>query len=264
VKLDEKIDPSVMMKDISQHETQLIELAKALNINPKIIVMDEPTSALSNSEVEMLFGIIRDLKKQGYSIVYISHHLSEVFDVADRVTVLRDGKTIATRFIKDVTKSDLVSMMIGQNMAEFRRSDVCYTCDDILEVKGLTHYGYIHDVSFHLFKGEILGVVGLAGSGRTELGRCLSGVDKVDAGEVVLDSEKIKIKNMSQMLDKGVAYLTENRKTEGLALRLANRVNILSSIIPRLSSNGFYFPKRGDVIVDDLYKNYRFIHQTRE
>lgn len=254
VKLDQKIDPESLMKDISQHESQLIEMAKVLNDNPKIMVMDEPTSSLSNAEVEMLFGIIKEIKANGVSIIYISHHLPEVFKIADRVTVLRDGEKIATKNIEDVSREELVEMMIGQKVVDFYKDTSAQTVEKILEVKDLTHYGFIHNISFKLFKGEILGVVGLAGSGRTELGRCLAGADKVDYGECILAGNTIKIKNMNQMLRNGIAYLTENRKTEGLALRLSNRINILSAIISRLSRFGVYFPLKGEPAVKELYE----------
>ncbi|MGI6114199.1 MAG: sugar ABC transporter ATP-binding protein [Mahellales bacterium] len=254
VKLDKKIDPSTPMKNISQHEAQLIEMARALNNDPKILVMDEPTSALSNEEVQMLFEIIADLKKQGMAIVYISHHLPEVFEVADRVTVLRDGKRIDTRNIRDVTKEQLVEMMVGQKVADFYKHATFKTDNVVLEVQDLTRYGFVHGVSFKLYKGEILGVAGLAGSGRTELGRCLVGADRVDSGKIILDGKETEIENMEKMLDKGIAYLTEDRKMEGLSLRLTNYQNILSTIIPRLSKLGFYFPSKGGGMVKDLYQ----------
>jgi len=254
VRLDKKIEPEALMKNISQHESQLIEMAKVLNNHPCIMVMDEPTSALSSREVKMLFEIIREIKNQGVAVVYISHHLPEVFEVADRVTVLRDGQKIATRDIDDVTQEELVEMMVGQKVEDFYKHASHHTGEKKLEIRKLTRYGFVHEISFDLFKGEILGVVGLAGSGRTELGRCLVGADKVDSGEVVLDGENITIRSMSQMLDNGVAYLSENRKTEGLALRLTNRENILSTIIEKLSRFGLYLPGKGEETVKDLYK----------
>ncbi len=255
VHLDQTIDPYIAMKNISQHEAQLIEMAKVLRSNPKILVMDEPTSALSTKEVNMLFKIIKDLKKQGMAIVYISHHLHEVFEIADRVTVLRDGKKIRTCDIGEVTNESLVEMMIGQKVTDFYKHHAQHKEGKILEVHNLTHYGFIHDISFDLYKGEILGVAGLAGAGRSEIGRCLVGVDKVDDGYIVLDGERIKITSMDKMLDKGIAYLTEDRKQEGLALRLTNRDNILSSIINRLSKFGFYFASRGKNTIKELYEN---------
>ncbi len=255
VGLAEQIDPSMLMKNVSQHEAQLIEMAKALNNDPKILVMDEPTSALSSREVEMLFDIIEQLKKEGMSIIYISHHLPEVFKVSDKVTVLRDGQLIDTRNIEDVTEEELVEMMVGEKVADFYKETVSHIGEKILTVKNLTRYGFVHDISFDLYHGEILGVMGLAGAGRTELGRCLAGADTIDEGVVVLDGQVIKPKDMSQMLKAGIAYLSENRKTEGLALRLTNRVNLLSSIIPKLSTFGFYTPKKeGIKITEDLYK----------
>lgn len=254
VKLDKTIDPDTEMKNINQHECQLIELAKVLNNNPRILVMDEPTSALSSDEVQILFDIINDIKKKGIAIIYISHHLQEVFEIADRVTVLRDGRKIATCNVCDVTKEELVEMMVGQKVKEFYKPKTSHAGEKILEVKNLTRYGFVHDISFELYKGEILGVVGLAGSGRTELGRCLAGADKVDYGEIILENEKIKIGDINKMLEKGIAYLTENRKLEGLALRLTNRQNILSTIIPRLSKGGFYFPRKGNNRVKELYE----------
>ncbi|HHW47391.1 MAG TPA: ATP-binding cassette domain-containing protein, partial [Clostridiaceae bacterium] len=254
VRLDKTIDPETEMKNINQHECQLIELAKVLNSNPRIIVMDEPTSALSSEEVQMLFDIIREIKKKGMAIIYISHHLQEVFEIADRITVLRDGRKIATRNCCDITKEELIEMMVGQKVKEFYKPKVSHAGEKILEVKNLTRYGFIHNISFELYKGEILGVVGLAGSGRTELGRCIAGADRIDYGEIILDNEKIKPGSMDKMLEKGIAYLTESRKLEGLALRLTNRQNILSTIIPRLSKGGFFFPHKGSSRVRELYE----------
>lgn len=255
VGLNEEINPTVQMKTVSQHEAQLIEMAKALNNEPKILVMDEPTSALSSREVDMLFEIIAQLKREGMSIIYISHHLPEVFKVADRVTVLRDGQLIDTKEIEDVTSEELVEMMVGEKVADFYRETASHIGEVVLSVKNLTRYGFVHDISFSLNKGEILGVMGLAGAGRTELGRCLCGADHIDSGVLVLGGEEIKPKNMAQMKSKGIAYLSENRKTEGLALRLTNRVNLFSSIVDRLSEYGFYRPKKDGVAIEkDLYK----------
>ena len=254
VKLEGRINPGTPMKNISQHESQLIEMAKVMNANPRILVMDEPTSALSSSEVEMLFSIIEDIKNKGVAVVYISHHLPEVFKVADRVTVLRDGRRIDTRPITEVSKESLVEMMIGSKVEEFTRSEAPERNETILKVRRLTRYGFIHEVSFELRRGEILGVAGLAGSGRTELGRCLCGADRVDYGELILEGETITVKTMGRMLKKGVAYLTENRKTEGLALRLSNSRNILSAVIPRLSRFGLCSARRGLSAVKKMFE----------
>ncbi len=254
VHLDGVIDPGMQMKHVSQHQQQLIELAKVLHHNPKILVMDEPTSALASDEVQLLFSIIEEIKAKGVSIVYISHHLKEIFQVADRVTVLRDGKLIGSKPIEEVTKEELVEMMIGRKVSDYEKQEIGENSEVVFEAKNITHYGFVHDISLKLHKGEILGVVGLAGAGRSELGRCLAGADPVDFGTVVIEGEEVTPKSMSQMLDKGVAYLTEDRKIEGLALRLSNQDNIFSCIIPRLSKLGFYFPSKGKEILDEMYK----------
>lgn len=259
VKLDGKIDPRTPMKNVSQHESQLIEIAKALKDNPKILVMDEPTSALSNDEVGMMFDLIREFKEKGIAIVYISHHLQEVFEIADRVTVLRDGKRIDTCDVKDVTKEMLVEMMVGEKLADFYKRQGKAIGDVILEVEGLSHYGFVHDISFKLHKGEILGVMGLAGAGRSELGRVLGGVDRMDAGTYILNGVEIKPKDMCDMVNKGVAYLTENRKTEGLSLRLTARDNVFAAIIPKLSKLGFFFPNNGVGTLNGLYESLNII-----
>ena len=263
VKLDGVIDPKSPMKNVSQHESQLIEIAKALKDNPKILVMDEPTSALSSEEIEIMFDLIREFKEKGIAIVYISHHLQEVFQIADRVTVLRDGKRIDTCEVKDVTKEDLVEMMVGEKLSDFYKRGDKEIGDVVLEVTGLSHYGFIHDVSFKLYKGEILGVMGLAGAGRSELGRVLGGVDRMDAGTYVLEGEEIKPKDMCDMVGRGVAYLTENRKTEGLSLRLPARDNVFAAIIPKLSTMGIFFPARGKNTINSLYESLNIIPQDK-
>ncbi len=248
----EHIDPMIPIEDISQHEAQLVEIAKAMGNNPSILVMDEPTSALSQEEVERLFDIIDSLRKMGLAIVYISHHLPEIFKIADRVTVLRDGHRIDTKKINDVTQEELVQMMVGKSVTEFYRHDIFSGEKVRLKVEKLTRYGFFHDVSFHACEGEILGIGGLSGAGRSELARVLVALDKRDKGRIVLDGKEIKSRNMAQALDEGFAYLSENRKTEGLATRLSIRDNILSALVPRLSKNGVYDKEKGDPVLMKL------------
>ncbi len=242
----EHLNPMMQIEDISQHEGQLVEIAKALGNNPGILVMDEPTSALSREEVERLFTIIHNLKKNGLAIVYISHHLPEIFEVADRVTVLRDGKKIGTKDIGGVSSSELVQMMVGKSVTEFY-SHTSHTQEKKrLRVEGLSRYGFFHDISFSSFEGEILGICGLSGAGRSELARVLVGLDDKDSGKVYLDEQEITLKNMGQAVANGIVYLTENRKTEGLALRLDIKENILAGLIPELTRKGIY--QEGDGI----------------
>ena len=246
------LDVYLPIEDISQHEAQLVEIAKVLGNNPSILVMDEPTSALSREEVDRLFAIIENLKKQCIAIVYISHHLPEIFRIADRVTVMRDAKKIGTRSITEVTREEIVQMMVGRSVKEFYKRGERSLGDVRFTVRGLTRIGFFHDVSFQARRGEILGICGLSGAGRTELARVLVGLDRADEGSIELDGKPVKGASMAAFLEQGIAYLTEDRKTEGLCLRLAVDDNILSAIIDRLSSASVFSKARGAPLVERL------------
>jgi len=246
------LDPDLPIEDISQHEAQLVEIAKVLGNNPCILVMDEPTSALSHEEVERLFGIIKSLKNRGISIVYISHHLPEIFRIADRVTVMRDGKKIATKPIADITREEIVQMMVGRSVKEFYKRDERAIGEARLVVEGLSRFGFFHGISFEARRGEILGICGLSGAGRTELARVLVGLDRADEGRMELDGLKLQGASMAAFLGQGVAYLTEDRKTEGLALRLSVGDNILAPIVDQLTAGLLYSKRRGESTVKRL------------
>ena len=172
------LHPKTPIEEISQHEAQLVEIAKALGNDPLILVMDEPTSALSKEEIERLFIIIRKLKQDGLAIIYISHNLAEIFSIADRVTVLRDGQKIQTKKIAEVNREEIVQMIVVRSVNEFY-SHTNHSRENIkIKVENLTRFGFFHNVSFHAYEGEILGICGLSGSGRSELARVLVGLDK--------------------------------------------------------------------------------------
>jgi ABC-type sugar transport system ATPase subunit len=246
------LDPNLPIEDISQHEAQLVEIAKVLGNKPTILVMDEPTSALSREEVERLFAIIGELKRRGIAIVYISHHLPEIFKIADRVTVMRDGKKIATRPVAEVTREEVVQMMVGRSVKEFYRRDERSIGEVRLRVRGLSRFGFFHEVTFEARRGEILGVCGLSGAGRTELARVLTGLDGADEGTIELDGKRVRGSSMADFLEQGISYLTEDRKTEGLAIRLSVDDNVLSAIIDRLSRAAVFSKARGKPAVDRL------------
>ena len=237
------LDPRKAIEEISQHEAQLVEIAKVLGNRPCILVLDEPTSALSREEVGRLFDIVRDLKRRGLAIVYISHHLPEVFEIADRVTVLRDGCKIGTHDISEVTPRTLVQMMVGQTIDEFYSQREPSFGETALRVEGLTREGFFRDVSFDVRAGEILGLAGLSGAGRTELARSLCGLDPVHAGSVELCGEAIEPGDYPAAVAKGLAYLSEDRKEDGLFLRLSVRLNLLAASLPLHSKAGLYFPR---------------------
>ncbi len=224
------MDPWRLVETLSQHEAQLVEIAKAIGGNPDILVMDEPTSALSRAEVVKLFEIIHQLKREGLSVIYISHHLPEVFEVADRVTVMRDGKKVATRLMSETTPAGMVELMIGRAVSETRIERKLAPGEVRLSVKNLTRYGFFHNLDFEVRRGEILGIGGLAGAGRSELARSLVGIDPCDEGEAQLDGEEICPANLREAMRCGLGYLTEDRKLQGLALGLDLETNSLAAL----------------------------------
>ena len=244
------LNPNMKVKDISQHEAQLVEIAKALGNRPCILVMDEPTSALSRHEVERLFEIIDRLKREGLAIVYISHHLPEIFRVADRVTVMRDGRKVGTYDIDEVTTEKLVDLMVGRTVKEFYGDRTNPLGDVMFRVSKLSRYGFFRDVSFSVRRGEILGICGLAGSGRSELAQSIAGIEPADEGEIEIEGRKVACRSMSQALRHGIAYLTENRKTQGLALRISMGENVVSALIPRMTRFGIFSRRRGDAALE--------------
>jgi len=250
------LDPKTPVDAISQHEAQLVEVAKVLGNDPSILVMDEPTSALSRDETERLFAIMRKLKKAGLTIIYISHHLSEIFAVADRVTVLRDGQKIATRDVGAIAPSELVQMMVGEKIDEFYRRRTATVGRTVLKVRNLTRRGFFHDVSLHVKEGEIVGIAGLAGAGRTEVARSLCGLDPVDAGTVELDGRPLRQGSYEKAAGRGLYYLSEDRKRDGLFLRLSLRRNLLSALIAKNTTAGFHSDRRSgstaDAMIEEL------------
>ena len=229
-----KEDPKELIKNLSVGKQQLVEIAKALSLDAKIIIMDEPTGALTESETKKLFDVIRELKSKGHSIVYISHRLKEIFEICDDVTVLRDGEFIAEKNIKEVNENKIIEMMVGRKLSE-QYPRVQYNPGEVvLEVKGLTNK-FVQDVSFNLRAGEILGISGLMGSGRTELARSIYGIYKIDKGEILLNGTKANIHNSTDALNHGIAYVSEDRKANGIVLGLDVRENITLASLKEFS-----------------------------
>lgn len=219
LRLGMDIDLEKPCRELTVAEQQTVEIARALSTDARIIVMDEPTAALSQQEVDKLMEIIVELKRQGIAIIYISHRLEEVLELADRITVLRDGKTVAEESnVDNVSKKRLIEWMVGRPLEdEFpkRETKIGRTR---LKVEGLTRGMAVRDVSFELREGEILGIAGLVGSGRTEMARLLFGADRADAGRILLNGQEVDIDSPREAIDRGVCLLTENRKEQGLIL----------------------------------------------
>lgn len=233
-----EFDPEKMTGDLSVAQKQFVEIAKAVSMNARIIVMDEPTSVLTLPETEVLFQLIRKLKKQGRSIIYISHRLEELVEIADRCTVLKDGTYVGTCDMKDVTKDRLISMMTGREIKNIYPEKQKKPGKVCLKVEHLTRKGIFEDVSFSLREGEILGFSGLVGSGRSEICRTIFGIDPLDEGKVFLGETEVHFKQAKEALDAGIVYITEDRKGDGLFLKASIGDNLSISILPRLCRLG--------------------------
>ncbi|HZK60764.1 MAG TPA: ATP-binding cassette domain-containing protein [Anaerovoracaceae bacterium] len=229
-----KENPRELIKNISVGKQQLVEIAKALSLDAKIIIMDEPTGALTVSETERLFEVVRDLKRKGHSVVYISHRLNEIFEICDDVTILRDGQLIAEKNINEVDEEKIIEMMVGRKLSEQYPRVLCNPGELVLEVKGISNK-FVSDVSFGLREGEILGVSGLMGAGRTELARTIYGIYKMDKGEILLNGKKAIIHNSTDALSLGIAYASEDRKANGIVLGLDVRENITLASLKQFS-----------------------------
>ena len=231
------ISPAAKVGSLSIGEQQLVQIAKAIRLSAKVVVMDEPTARLAHHETEALFANIDKLKQRGVSIVYISHHMEEILRVADRVTVLRDGKKVGTVDKDATTLNEIIRMVVGKELSDFITRPEISMGDEILRVEGLAREGLFQGVNFSLRKGEILGIGGLVGSGRTELAQCIFGAYKATAGQVFLKGKPLKLTSPKQAIRNGIVLVPEERKTEGLVLNqsvLANLSIALTQFISKL------------------------------
>ena len=235
-KLNLAIKPDTLVADLTVAQQQMVEIAKAISVNARILIMDEPTAALTETEIESLFRVTRLLKEQGTGIVYISHRLEELALIADCATVMRDGQYISTVDYECVKISDLIAMMVGRDLGNiYPRREALQQRIPVLEVNGLTRKGVLNDINFTLYRGEILGFAGLMGAGRTELARAIFGADSIDSGTLKLNGKETVIKDISDAIQQGISYLTEDRKKEGLALNLSVERNIMLGNYPEYS-----------------------------
>jgi ABC-type sugar transport system ATPase subunit len=226
------VDPSRRAGSLPVAAQQRVEIAKALAIDAKVVIMDEPTATLTEREIEDLFGVIRDLTEDGIAVLYISHRLDEITRIADRVTVMRDGQVVETLEKDDMDEREIVRLMVGREIENlYPKADVDVG-DVLLRVEGITRRGVLRDCSFEVHKGEILGFAGIMGAGRTELARAVFGADPIDAGRIELDGEALTIRSPRDAIDAGIGYLTEDRKGEGLAMQLGIEPNITLASVP--------------------------------
>ena len=243
-KLGLHIDVRQPAGTLSVGKQQIIEIAKAINSNAKYIVMDEPTAALTDREIETLFVTIRELKAKGISFVYISHRMEEIFAICDRITILRDGEYVGVREIAKTTFDEIVQMMVGRELGERFPTRNCAIGDVQLEVKNLTNKGTFEDINFSLRKGEVLAVAGLMGAGRTEVAQTIFGYRPKTSGEMLINGEKVSITNPIQAMKQGIAFVTEDRKTEGLVLDFSIKDNMTLTSLQSISKAGVIQTKK--------------------
>ena len=234
--LNVKLDPNTIIGDLTVSEKQIVEIAKAISKEAKILVMDEPTAALSEEETQSLFKIIKTLKSKGVSIIYISHRLKEIFEIADRVTVLRDGKKVGVLSTRNTNENELVTLMVGRDIKDMYPKRAVPIGEKIMEVKNLISDGF-NNVSFNLRKSEILGIFGLLGSGRTSLVKALFGANKIKGGEIFIYGKKVNIKSPNVARGERIGLVPLDRKVEGLALLMSVKENITLANIEDLGKN---------------------------
>ncbi|MES2796250.1 MAG: sugar ABC transporter ATP-binding protein, partial [Bacteroidota bacterium] len=239
-KLGIQLNSQSKIKHLSIAEKQMVEIARAVSNQAKIIIMDEPTSSFSANEVSKLFKIINDLKFQGVSIIYISHKLDEIYEIADRITVLRDGKYITTQKTNNLERHQLISLMVGREIDDFfpKIENLKSDSKPILSVKNLTKKGKFESISFEVFPNEVLGVAGLIGAGRTEIIRALYGLDSFDSGQIAIDDKKVAINSPKKAISYGIGYVGEDRKLDGFIPDLSIKDNLSLSNLFNYSKIG--------------------------
>ena len=238
-KLNTDIDPETIAGGLSVSQQQMVEIAKAISINCKVLILDEPTSALTDTEAQNLFKNLMILKENGIAMLYISHRMNEIFQICQRCSILRDGKYIWTKMISDITVDDIIASMVGRKIENAYPEKGNVGKNLKLEVKNLSHKGVYSKISFKLHEGEILGIFGLMGAGRTEVARGICGIDMVDTGEVKLLNEEMPLNNVRKSIDRGLVYISEDRKTQGLFLQMSIKANTIAADLRLVSKNNF-------------------------
>jgi ABC-type sugar transport system ATPase subunit len=253
--LEIDIDPKIKVKELSVAKMQMIEIAKAISYNADVVIMDEPTSSLTPNEVEHLFSMIRKLKARNVAVIYITHKMEEIFTIADEVTVLRDGNNITTNPIAEINIDSLITAMVGRRLTEMFPKMESKIGDVKLAVHNIEVPGLLHDISFDLRKGEILGVAGLVGAGRTELMETLFGLRRKSAGEILIDGKKIDIRVPSDAIRAGIGFLTEDRRLNGIIPVLSVKVNTIVANLRNYLKYGFFLNLRKIQSDCEEYKN---------
>jgi ribose transport system ATP-binding protein len=252
-----EVDPRRPLDELPTAHWQLTEIAKALSQNARVLIMDEPTASLAKTETVQLFALMRRLQEQGISIVYISHRMEEVFEICDRITVLRDGKRVMTEELEKLTMEQVIDQIVGRKLEQtmaWKERDVPAEAGVLLEVRGLSSGTKLHDIDLQLREGEILGLAGLMGSGRSELARALFGIDPIDSGEILIRGRRVSIRSPKDAIEAGIGMIPEDRRSQGLVLDHTIKRNFLLPLLSRLllrvlgrfSFGGFLDDRKGD------------------
>jgi ABC-type sugar transport system, ATPase component len=249
-----ELDPRTLVKDLGVAQQQIVEIVKSVSTQARVLIMDEPSAPLTNREVEAMFRIVRRLKANGVTIIYISHRLEELFEICDRVSVMRDGKYILTEEMSNMTREKLIAAMVGRELGESYPQTQKSSSEVVLEVSNLSN-DRLHNISFQLKKGEILGISGLVGAGRTELARALFGADPVISGQIKRGNLTVKFKNPRDAIANRIGLLPEDRKQSGLILDLSIRENITFGILRTLSGASFIKSNRERTLCDKLIRD---------
>lgn len=265
-KLLEKLKISLNVREKVERLTiaqrQLVEIAKAVSMNAKVVIMDEPTSSLTSAETDLLFEIIKTLRSSGQAIIFISHHMSEIFTISDRLSVLRDGCYIGSKKIEDITKDELIRMMIGRELTQQYPDRNAEIGDEILRVENFSDGKRIKNISFSLRRGEVLGFSGLVGAGRTEVMRMIFGIDPKETGKLYLNKQEISIKSPVDSIRNKISFVTENRKEEGLILNMACSFNTTMAALKKIKTRGVLSLSREKAVTEEYVKRLRIVTPT--
>jgi ribose transport system ATP-binding protein len=258
------LDVRTEVSRLSVAQQQMVEIAKATSRNSLIIAMDEPSATLTDHELKSLFDLIRELKTRGVGVIYISHRMEEIFEICDRVTVFRDGQYVDTKRIQDTDRDDVIKMMVGRTLGESIPKRPAEKGEPILEVRGLTRKGVFEDISFSVRRGEIIGIGGLVGAGRTEVARAIFGADPIDAGEIELCGKRVRPRSPREAIEMGIGLVPEDRKSLGLILNMVVRENTTLANLDLLTMLGFVDRKKERDVAEGYKKDLRIRTPTIE
>jgi len=254
-RLGTSVNPTTLVRYLRYGQRQIVEIAKAMSQNAKLLILDEPTSSLTPHETDILFQLLKKLNKEGVSILYISHHLEEIFQISDRVSVFRDGQLIATKNTRDVTQSDLIQMMIGHSLSPVEKEKKSLKSPVLLSINHITSHGKFQNITFKLYASEILGIAGLLGSGRTEVVRAIFGVEKYQRGEIEIKGKPVFLQSPKQAVKLGIGLVPEDRRLQGLLLDKSIKENVSLPSLHKLANKGFIHSKKEYQLAEQMKRD---------